>query len=271
MLAFVYLGTAPSDALEQPRPSAPRGRKRARAQSRCATSLNVRSSGPRRPITMRLIEAGSRCVRQATSGPAPSAQATAALIGETWLTTTTVVSRASSHRSSHAACTRTRQVSERLAARRRERHVHPSLLPDGFGHLRHPHPVELAVVELAHRSSTSTGKPNISAVSTARRSGLDTTRSGGPTTRATRPACSTPRRSSGGSLRPSSRPAAFASVRPWRTTTSTDQAGTVRNEPRCGRTARSTRSRREALAGSARPPSQRVWCGIRCIGFRRTR
>ncbi len=148
MLGFVYLGTAPAEALEQPRPGAPRRRERARAQSRCATSLNVRSSGPRRPITMRLIAAGSRWVRHATSGPTPSAQATAALIGDTWLTTTTVdVARFVAQvvtRGVHAA----REVGERLATRRRERHVRAPLLPDGFGHLRHRHSVELAVVEL---------------------------------------------------------------------------------------------------------------------------
>ena len=55
---------------------------------------------------MRQIDAWSRCDLQAMSTDAPSAHATAALIGDTCDTTTTRLSRARSARSAHAARTR---------------------------------------------------------------------------------------------------------------------------------------------------------------------
>src|SRR5262245_7980974 len=74
---------------------------------RWANSLNDRSDGAGPPQPMRVSEAGATHMRHATSSPTPSAQATAALIGETWLTTTMSRSPASAARSSHAARTRT--------------------------------------------------------------------------------------------------------------------------------------------------------------------
>ena len=67
--------------------------------------LNVRSTAPRGEIEMREIDAGFRCDRHAVSGPAPSTHDTAALIGETWLTTTMSVSAAFGMRSSTADTT----------------------------------------------------------------------------------------------------------------------------------------------------------------------
>ncbi len=55
---------------------------------------------------MRVIDAGVTWVRQATSSPTPRAHATAALIGETWVTTTTVPSLAIGDSSSSADRTR---------------------------------------------------------------------------------------------------------------------------------------------------------------------
>ncbi len=59
---------------------------------------------------MRVIDAGPTHMRQAVSSPTPSAQATAALMGDTWLTTTTSRPDASSTSPSHAS--RTRSPSE---------------------------------------------------------------------------------------------------------------------------------------------------------------
>ena len=70
-------------------------------------SLNAVSTGPRRRISMRQIDAGDRCDRQAMSIVAPRAHATAALIGETWVTTATSESRREPASSSHASRTRT--------------------------------------------------------------------------------------------------------------------------------------------------------------------
>ena len=53
------------------------------------TSLNECSVGPPGPIAMRVIDATRTNSRHPTSSPTPSAHAIAALIGDTWLTTTT--------------------------------------------------------------------------------------------------------------------------------------------------------------------------------------
>ena len=70
-------------------------------------SLNDISTGPRRRISMRQIDAGDRCERQEMPIVAPRAHATADLIGETWVTTATSESPASRLRPSHASRTRT--------------------------------------------------------------------------------------------------------------------------------------------------------------------
>src|SRR5205823_11908773 len=67
-----------------------------------ATSLNERRMGPLSVTAMRVIDATATNVRQLTPSPTPRAQATAALIGETWLTTTRSASTAAGARSSHA-------------------------------------------------------------------------------------------------------------------------------------------------------------------------
>src|SRR5205823_3363250 len=71
-----------------------------------ATSLNERSMGPRSPTAIRVMEARPTNMRHATSSSVSRAHATAALIGDTWLTTTTTSPAASAVRSSHAALTR---------------------------------------------------------------------------------------------------------------------------------------------------------------------
>ncbi len=148
MLGFIYLGTAPDGVLQGTRARTRRGRDRAPTHARCATSLNDRNTGPRRPIAIRVIDAGSRCVRHATSGPTPSAHATAALIGDTWLTTTTVpalrlVAQVVA-RLVHTAS----ELCDRFTPRRCEVAVGSPLLPHRFGYVRDGQAVELAVVEL---------------------------------------------------------------------------------------------------------------------------
>src|SRR3954447_6222772 len=59
-----------------------------RAVARWPVSLKLRRMAPRLVTSMRVIEAWSRWDRHDDSGPAPSTHATAALIGDTWLTTT---------------------------------------------------------------------------------------------------------------------------------------------------------------------------------------
>ena len=58
------------------------------------TTLNAWSSAPPRPHPTVVNEPVERCILQATVSAAPSAQATAALMGDTWLTTTTSPCRA---------------------------------------------------------------------------------------------------------------------------------------------------------------------------------
>ena len=99
-------------------------------------------------VAMRVIEAGATKVRQATSSPTPSAQATAALIGDTWVTTTTSRSAASSARSSQAARTRSPSVEQRLAAAGREGESARHAAQRSAGTSRSGVPSSVAVVEL---------------------------------------------------------------------------------------------------------------------------
>src|SRR5947208_15760633 len=59
-----------------------------------ATSLNERRMGPLSVMAMREIDATATNVRQARPSPASRTQATAALMGDTWLTTTMSASAA---------------------------------------------------------------------------------------------------------------------------------------------------------------------------------
>ena len=72
--------------------------------------LNQRTTGPSGPTSIRDRPASSTYIRQAMSTAAPSAQANAALIGLTWVTTTIVEEAARSTTSSHAAPTRAANV-----------------------------------------------------------------------------------------------------------------------------------------------------------------
>ncbi len=74
--------------------------------SRRKPRLNHRTTGPRGSMSMRVTLASSTYIRHATSSGTSSAQATAALIGLTWVTTTTVPLAAASETSAHAARTR---------------------------------------------------------------------------------------------------------------------------------------------------------------------
>ena len=99
---------------------------RSRRGSRCAStepsygrSLKPSSTGPSGPAPMRVIDATSRRMRHASSGPRPSAQITAALIGDTWLTATITPVPARSISSAVHSSMRPADA-EALAARRRE-------------------------------------------------------------------------------------------------------------------------------------------------------
>ena len=72
------------------RAASPPGQRRGPfGQARWAVSLKPRSAGDRSGAPIRVIDATSRCMRQASSGSASIAQIAAALIGDTWLTATT--------------------------------------------------------------------------------------------------------------------------------------------------------------------------------------
>ena len=97
---------------------------------------------------MRVTLASSTYIRHATSSGTSSAHATAALIGLTWVTTTTVPSDAASETSTHAARTLLPSVHQRLATRRRVGRIRSPPLPDLLRDVRWRPAVELAVVEL---------------------------------------------------------------------------------------------------------------------------
>ena len=143
------------------------------------------------------------------------AQAMAALIRLTWVTTTTVRPTrrsAAAVRSSHA---RTRTPSADSAS------PHPAHSRD----FAPPRPTSVGTdagrsPRVSRSPARSSGRrprlprPNAAAVSRARRSGLDTTRSGTGSVAANPAAWVRPRSVNGGSDRPSSRPAAFGAVSP---------------------------------------------------------
>ena len=76
------------------------------SQLAAAPRLNQRTTGPSGPTSMRDTPASSTYIRQAISTGASRAQASAALIGLTWVTTTIVDRAARSVTSLHAAPTR---------------------------------------------------------------------------------------------------------------------------------------------------------------------
>ena len=126
--------------------------------------MNQRTTGPAGSMSMRDTLASSTYIRQAMSSGTSSAHAIAALIGLTWVTTTTVAAgRGFGHiraRRAHPAA----QVLQRLAARRRER---------GIGSPARPH-------VLRHRRSATARRARRSrARSTARRSRRASERLGG--------------------------------------------------------------------------------------------
>src|SRR5581483_4867459 len=82
------------------------GRRDYEAWPKWATSLNERRTGPLSVMPTRVIDATPTNMRQLTPSPTSSAHATAALMGDTWLTTTTSASTAAWARSSHASRTR---------------------------------------------------------------------------------------------------------------------------------------------------------------------
>src|SRR5580700_11288216 len=85
----------------------PGGRPRqAGGRPRCAVSLKLTSVGPPGPpVAIREIDATPRDNRHDSSEAPPSAQMTAALIGDTWLTITRSSLAASGASSSHALAT----------------------------------------------------------------------------------------------------------------------------------------------------------------------
>ena len=233
---------------------------------RCATSLKVRSTGPAGPIEMRVIDAGSRWERHATSGPTPSAHANAAFTGDTWLTTTTVRSRVDTQvltRGVHAR----RERGERFAPRRSEVGVASPFGPGGLAELCGRKSVELAVIEL--------GPPLVDLDLNVERGPRSPEHVGADSRRRdrhvrlprpnVRPARS---RASRGAD-----PAARAAVRrrSRQCAHGARRSARLRGEPRCGRTARSARARPEARGGSARTPWPRASCDTRCTWCRRAR
>ncbi len=112
------------------------------------TSLKLCSEGPSGPTTTRHADATSRNIRHDTSSPTPSAHATAALIGETWLTTTTSVTLACVR---HLLAGRSDAASHRsdgLATLRPPGGVRPPCRPHGRRHLGDRLAVVDAVIQL---------------------------------------------------------------------------------------------------------------------------
>ena len=110
--------------------------------------LNQRTTGPVASMSRRLTLASSTYILQATPGATPSAHAKAALIGLTWVTTTTTEVRASAEHSAQAIGDPCGELGEGLAAARRQVVVRPPARPHVVRHGRGVHLVELAVVQL---------------------------------------------------------------------------------------------------------------------------
>ncbi len=170
---------------------------------------------------MRQIDAGDRCDRHEMAIVAPSAHATADLIGDTWVTTTTSASaaRRRARRTPREPAGRARPATRHRSARSRRPPASGPTPPTVCRPWRRPRRFRSSARSTARRSRTA--MPNASAVSVARRSGLLISTSTAPTCSATMAACLRPTSSSGSSMRPCSRPAALRAVRPWRTRIST--------------------------------------------------
>ena len=202
-------------------------------------------------------------MRQLVSSPTPRAQATAALIGDTWVTTTTSRSTASAHRSSHAARTR--------APRAASDSPPSGTKPRSRLHCRHKlrGGVERPGRRRCRSRSRSTGRrrstggPSAAAVSRARLRGLLTTRAASRS-RSDRPrasACRRPSSSRGTSIRPAAGATALCAVRPWRTRSSTAGDATRRLHGASAAQARPAGASR----GSATTASGSVGCGAGCL------
>ena len=167
---------------------------------------------------MRAIDATCTKSRHDRSSPAPSAQAIAALIGDTWLTTTT---------------SRSRDLVDEVGARRADPHAERGeRLAAGRARTAGRRATR-ATARPARRATAGRRAPRSRARSTVRRSppagrtprrsrgcarnGLAITRASAGILAASAAACCRPSSDNGGSRRPSRRPAAFASVRPCRT------------------------------------------------------
>jgi polyphosphate kinase 2 len=117
-----------------------------------ATSLNPCRTGPSLPHPMRVTDAVCRWSRQDSSAPIPRAQATAALIGVTWLTTTTSPSAPGLPARRRRRARRRRppgvDLGQRLATGRAEVRVAPPLLPHLGRDVAQRLALVLAVVDL---------------------------------------------------------------------------------------------------------------------------
>ena len=196
-------------------PAAARRRGGARVQLTSTTSLNEWRVGPHGPMPTRAIDATctNRC--QATSSPTDSAHASAALIGDTWLTTITsrvagLVEQLLARRPHPEA-----EGGERLAPAGHEVRIGPPRLPDVGGYLAPP----AGRRSCRSRARSSVRRPRPDARTPRRSPSSGSTGWRSPARRRGRVAASAaawrcPSSESGGSARPSSRPRAFASVWP---------------------------------------------------------
>ena len=221
---------------------------------------------------MRQIDACERCERHDISMPAPSAQPTAALIGDTCDTTTTdAVARPLGEVDARRADPQRRASASdsppsgsNSGSSRQRRH-------DLGRHVAGRHALVHAVGQLDpplvdRRTARRTPRPSAGPAAAGWRSA----RRPGPTRSATALAWRWPTSSSGSSMRPCSRPVALSAVRPWRTRISTtvkcstgpgarhDEQAAVVQEATAPAPGRSRCERRQTHTSMASPTSSRA-------------